>query len=223
MKTMVIAGAGRNLGYSLAKRFGKEGFSIVLIARNKQKLADMAKDLADEGVQAEGFAADLRDPEAVSACFEKIKAKYEQIDVLEFSPLSWDIAPSSVLEMKPSSVLYQFESQVMAAIYVVNEVWPDMVQRGEGALLFTTGLSAFQPIPALGDMGIAMAGLRNYITNLNTELTPKGILVAHRSIAVPILKGDNPAGDPDVIADMWYQIYKDRQAGEAAYPGLPQA
>lgn len=218
MKTMVIIGAGRNLGFSLAKRFGKEGFQIALVARNEEKLQGMANELKDSGIEAAGFPADISKKEEIVKVLNDIKTKYGIIDVLEFSPLTWDFRPVSVLEMTPESVLYQFESQVMSAINIVNYVSPDMIERGEGALLFTTGLSAYYPLPIMGDLGIAMAGLRNYLSNLTAALSPKGILVANRSLAVQIEAGTGKENDPDIIAEMWYQVYKNNDSGEAIYP-----
>lgn len=221
MKTMIIIGAGKNLGFSLAKRFGKEGFQIALVARNTEKLQTMTDDLKNLSVEATAFPADISKKADIVKALDDIKAKFGKIDVLEFSPLTWDGTPSSVLEMTPESVRYHFESQVMSAINIVNHVVPDMIARGEGALLFTTGLTAFYPLPMMGNIGIAMAGLRNYLTNLAAELTPKGILVANRSIAVQIGSGIGKVNDPDTIADMWYQVYESKESGEAIYPKKP--
>ncbi|MFT4007668.1 MAG: SDR family NAD(P)-dependent oxidoreductase [Lacrimispora sp.] len=218
MKTIAIIGAGKNLGLSLAKRFGKEGFQIALVARNGEKLQTMADELKDLSVEVTAFPADISKKEDILKTLADIKTKYGTIDVLEFSPLTWDYPPASVLEMTPESVIYHFENQVMSAINIVNHVVPDMITRGEGALLFTTGLSAFHPIPMMGNAGIAMAGLRNYLTNLTTELLTKGILVANRSVAVQIGSGIGKENDPDTIADMWYQVYENRDSGEAIYP-----
>ncbi|SDE99206.1 hypothetical protein SAMN04488542_104146 [Fontibacillus panacisegetis] len=45
---------------------------------------------------------------------------------------------------------------------------PDMLAKKEGALLFTTGLSSLYPMPMLGNLGIAMSALRNYVANLQS-------------------------------------------------------
>lgn len=218
MKTMVIVGAGMNLGLSLAKRFGREGFQIVLIARNREKLQKMVQELESMGIQASYYVADISNEQQLAKAFTEIKARYGKIDVVEFSPLTWDNPPAGVLEMKPENVHYQFENQVMPAINVVNEVVPDMISSGSGTLMFTTGVSAFQAIPALGDMGIALSGLRNYINNLSYELSQKGIPVIHRSIATVIEKGKSKESDPDTIADMMYQAYEKGESSESIYP-----
>jgi short-subunit dehydrogenase len=122
------------------------------------------------------------------------------------------------LELTPENVKDYFEILVVSVINIVNYVIPDMIVRGEGALLFTTGLSAAQPLPFMGNAGIAGAGLRNYLANLHTELSPKRITVTNRSLGVQLTTGTGSANDPEVIADMWYQVYVKKLWGDDVYP-----
>lgn len=59
MKTTVIIGAGPGLGMSIAKRFGKEGYKIVLIARNENKLQNMMLELESLGIISQVYAVDI--------------------------------------------------------------------------------------------------------------------------------------------------------------------
>ncbi|MNI48191.1 hypothetical protein D3C73_1027470 [compost metagenome] len=61
-----------------------------------------------------------------------------------------------------------------------------------------------------------MSGIRNYAANLHSELKDKGIYVGHLSIAAMIEAGT--AGDPDIIADMWYNQYRERERFEDIFP-----
>ncbi|MBC8587734.1 SDR family NAD(P)-dependent oxidoreductase [Paratissierella segnis] len=218
MKTMVIAGAGKGLGLSLAKVFGKEGFQIALIARNAEKLQSIVNELQAQGIEASYYLADLTKKEAVEKAMTDIKVKYGVIDIMELSPVPTTFLPATAVKTTAENAMAPFEGFVISAINVANSLLPDMLERGEGALLFTTGLSAMYPIPMLGNIGIAMAGLRSYIMNLHTELSPKGILVAHRSLGLMMKAGTGAVNDPDVIAKMWYQVYSEKLDGEQEYP-----
>ncbi len=57
----VIIGAGPNLGAAVARRFGREGMPVGLIARNRDKLDALAGDLRGEGITADVETADIRD------------------------------------------------------------------------------------------------------------------------------------------------------------------
>ena len=138
--------------------------------------------------------------------------------MLEFSPLTWDYPPTPTLDLTPENVRYHLEGQVISAINIVNSVIPEIIERGDGSLLFTTGITAFYPLSQVGNLSIAMAALRSYISTLHMELTDKGIVVANRSLGVGIKAGTGDVNDPDVIADMWYQVYSEKISGEDLYP-----
>ncbi|GAA5768161.1 hypothetical protein Aros01_04669 [Streptosporangium roseum] len=86
MPTIAIVGAGPGLGSSLGKIFGRHSYDVALVSRSKDNLATLAAGLAEHGVIAEGFAADVADPASLTAALEAATARFGRIDVLEFSP-----------------------------------------------------------------------------------------------------------------------------------------
>ena len=159
MKTLAIVGAGKGLGLSIAKSFGKRGFQVALVARNAAKLQDMVEELKADGIEASYFVADIFNKEQIEQAMTNMKEKYGQIDVLEFSPTAGNYPPTSVLELTAENARDAFEANVVIAIHVVNTVLPDMLARKEGALLFTSGLSAMYPVSM---MGISVLLLQGY-------------------------------------------------------------
>jgi len=73
MKTLAIFGAGKGLGLSLAKRFGKEGFQVALVARNAVKLQEMVDELKTMGIESAYFTADIYSKEQIEAAVSAIK------------------------------------------------------------------------------------------------------------------------------------------------------
>ena len=69
--TIAIVGAGPGLGAAVARKFGREGFAVALIARNRTKLEALEKDLAADGVTARGYVADVRDRDALARALER--------------------------------------------------------------------------------------------------------------------------------------------------------
>ncbi|MGO4427728.1 SDR family NAD(P)-dependent oxidoreductase [Streptomyces sp. MCAF7] len=59
MPTIAIVGAGPGLGLSIAKVFGGHGFDVALVSRSKDKLDALVAQLAQAGITAEGFPADV--------------------------------------------------------------------------------------------------------------------------------------------------------------------
>lgn len=219
MKTLAIFGAGKGLGLSLAKRFGKEGFQVALVARNAVKLQEMVDELSALDIESSYFTADIYSKEQIENAVAAINEKYGQIDVLEVSPTPSNYPPTSVLELTIENARDAFEGFAASSINIVNAVLPDMMARKDGALLFTTGFSALHPMAMMGNIGVGIAGLRNYVANLHTELQGKGIYVGHRSLALFISEpGTGKVGDPDVIADMWFEAYTEKTVWEQEYP-----
>jgi len=219
MKTLAIFGAGKGLGLSIAKRFGKEGFRVALVARNEVKLQEMVDELTAMGIESAYFTADIYSKEQIERAVTEIKNKFGQIDVMELSPTAGNYPPTSVLELTIENACDAFEAFAASSINIVNAILPDMLERKDGALLFTTGFSALQPMTMMGNIGVGIAGLRNYIANLHTELQDKGIYVGHRSIALAISEpGTGTVNDPNVIADMWYETYAEKAIWEQEYP-----
>ncbi|WP_379156193.1 SDR family NAD(P)-dependent oxidoreductase [Paenibacillus sp. sgz5001063] len=211
MKTIAIVGAGEGLGMSIAKKFGQNGFRVALIARNEEKLNRLVIELEQLGIEAASFQADILNKEQIEMAFAAVKERYGFIDVLEYSPTPSinTVAPS--LDVTEENALYQFQFNVLGALSSVRQVLPEMLDKQSGALLFTTGGAAIHPVPMMGNVGIAISGLRNYIFNLNSELADKGVYAGH--LAIGIWMQPN-SGVQDKIADIWYDMYTKRDRVE---------
>ncbi|MEK5163532.1 SDR family oxidoreductase [Paenibacillus sp. FSL R5-0527] len=211
MKTIAIVGAGPGLGMSIAKKFGQNGFRVALIARNEEKLNQLVVELEQVGIEAAAFQADILNKAQIGSAFAAIKEKYGFIDVLEYSPTPGIDTLANPLDVTEENALYQFQFNVLGAISSVRELLPDMLDKQNGALLFTTGGAAIHPVPMMGNVGIAISGLRNYIFNLNSELKDKGIYAGHLSIGIWMQPN---SGVQDKIADIWYDMYTKRDRVE---------
>jgi len=218
MKTIAIIGAGPGLGLSIAKRFGTEGFRVALLSRNAAKLDILVQELKALNIKARAYPADVSDLDALRVALRKMKQDFGSIDVLEFSPYAGFETFVHALDVRPEDAEAQVRSYVLPAILAVNELLPDMQTRGNGAFLFTTGVSAMFPMPIVGNAGIAMSGLRNYITNLHNELKAEDIYIGHLSIGTLIAPGTE--GDPDTIAETWYSMYAEQTTFESTFPAF---
>ncbi|WP_370444419.1 SDR family NAD(P)-dependent oxidoreductase [Brevibacillus sp. Leaf182] len=73
------------LGLSLAKKFGENGFKVVPIARNPEKLAIIESELRKQNIETQSFVADITDLAALKRAIQAAKKEFGSIDVLEFS------------------------------------------------------------------------------------------------------------------------------------------
>ena len=73
------------VGCSVAARFGREGYKVALIARGAASLDLLKAKLAEQGIEALGFAADLTDLAGIPSLVQAIESKVGLIDVALFS------------------------------------------------------------------------------------------------------------------------------------------
>lgn len=230
-KTLAIFGAGPVLGLSLARRFGREGFRVALVARTTENLAELVAELAGDGIEAHGFVADVYEPAQIATAVAEITAKYGRIDAAAFNPGGGNMGEGieSVLDVTPENLRLILDRFLVSAVSLVRAVLPDMVERGDGAILFTAGQSGVHPAPFLGNAGMAQAALRNYFLNLNAVLAEKGVYVGAVNIGA-LIEGSVPhraltagpeklefepeAIHPDVFADAFWTLYARREAPE---------
>lgn len=218
MGTIAIVGVGPLLGMGIARKFGSQGFKVALVARRKDALDDYVRQLKALGIDAAGFPADASDPRQIADAFAEIRATFGAIDVLEFSPTNWNkgsYQATNALATTPDTALADFNLLVRGAIACAREVIPEMQARGQGTLFFTTGYSAIKPMPVITSLCISNAGLRSYAYCLSEELAGSGIHVATVSINVFIEPGT--PRDPDLIADLYWDIYQKRDRVEAVF------
>lgn len=221
MPLITIIGAGPGLGLEIARAFGRRGFDVALVARDQARLDTLAKTLEGEGVRALGFTADVSRPETITSALAEIKGTLGPIDVLEFSPADPSLAPVDVLEVTMENLQPQIDFYLGGALAAVGAVLPDMIAAGNGAVLVTTGGGSISPMPFLGNVNIAAAGLRNWTLNLHNALAERGVYVAHVGITALIGAG-HPDAEPDVIAQAYVKLYDERKDAElhhVAYDG----
>ncbi|WP_433519636.1 SDR family NAD(P)-dependent oxidoreductase [Nonomuraea sp. CA-143628] len=216
MPTIAIVGAGPGLGLSIAKVFGGHGFQVALISRSKDNLDALVTRLAEAGITAAGFPADVSDLPALTAALQEAGERFGAIDVLEFSPYSGlnMVAPEqlSVDDLRP-----EIEHILYGAVTATQTALPAMLAVGAGTLLFSMGGGAITPYPMLAHMNAAQAALRNWVHNLHNTLADKGIHVAN--VAINVFIGTNPPEGvphmaPDDLAQLYWNLHIRRDQAE---------
>jgi NAD(P)-dependent dehydrogenase (short-subunit alcohol dehydrogenase family) len=224
-KTLAIVGAGPGMGLAIAKTFGAQGFSIALLSKSPVTLELLVGELAKQGIEAAAFTADVLDHHSIAAGLDAAKKRFGRIDVLEVSPLSPSMQLLPVLDVKPENVQPFLDFTLHGAIAATNHVLPDMLERGSGTILFTTGASSVYPAVShdkFANYTIAAGGLRSYAYALHAAVAEKGVQVGHVAIAVFI--GQQAGGTPGAIAPLFWELHTKRDEVEKVFMlegGLP--
>ncbi|CAM5462330.1 SDR family NAD(P)-dependent oxidoreductase [Leifsonia shinshuensis] len=209
MTTLAIIGAGRQLGEALARRFGREGFSIALLSRSQERLDALAADLAADGITAKGYAANVRDPEALVKALDLAAQELGPIEVLSYNPLPAKDFLRPLLESTVYDIQAAFEFSVLGPVAAVHQVLQGMRVLGRGTILFVNGGSAVQPVQHFAGTSIAFAGETAYAEMLDQALQDTDIHVAQLIIPGGIIRGDSEK-DPEVLAELLWKMHVDR-------------
>jgi NADP-dependent 3-hydroxy acid dehydrogenase YdfG len=206
--SIVIVGAGPNLGAAVARRFGREGMPVGLISRTAQNLNTLASDLDGEGLRVATRAADIRDAGALIAAITGLADELGAVEVLEYSPLPAREFMKPILETTVDDVRGPLEFSVLGAVAAATAVIEPMLERGSGTILYTTGGAAINPYPLRAGVGISFAGEVAYARMLHEEVKDRGVHVAHTAIGGRIAPGgDHEPGD---IAEALWRRHTER-------------
>jgi short-subunit dehydrogenase len=209
MTTIAIVGAGAGLGAAVARRFGAEGFAVALISRSQERVDELARTLADEGITARGYAANVRDQVALAAALDRAAQELGPVEVLQYSPLPQKEFLRPVLETTPGDLVGAFEFSIQAPVAAVHQVLQGMRVLGRGTVLFINGGTAVQPLPKYAGTSIAFAGESAYGQMIHEALAGDGIHVGQLIIPGAITPG-HPTKDPQALADTLWAMHEER-------------
>ena len=206
MTTIAIIGAGRGLGAATAKRFGRGGFDVALISRTQEHVDLLTRDLANEGIKAQGFTADVENRQSLNAALERAAAELGPIEVLQYSPVPRKEFLRPVLETTADDLAAAVAFSILGPAAAVQQVLGGMRELGRGTILFVNGSSAVTPNERVAGTSTAFAGESAYASMLHTALKSEGIQV--RQLIIPgAIGGGDPAFAPDALADQLWELH----------------
>ena len=202
MPTAFILGAGPGVSAALARRFGRDGYRIGLIARSADKLAEQVAALCAAGIDAAGEPADAGDLPKLHAAVGRLTKRLGPGDVLVYNASV--MRSDGPLDVTADRVREEFSVNVLGALQTAQQVAPGMVARGKGAILFTGGGLALEPYPEWTSLALGKAALRSLSLSLYKELAPKGVHVCVLAIC-GIVEPGGPF-DPETIAECYHRV-----------------
>lgn len=175
-KTAVVCGSTQGLGYASAVELALLGASVVLIARNEEKLQSVIKTLDHKKNQQHKYlVADFSFSDNVAAAINKFTSENNVAHIL----VNNTGGPAGGTALKASIEEFQqaFSNHLLCNHILATALVPGMKAAGYGRIINIISTSVKQPIPGLGVSNTIRAAVANWSKTLATELGPFGITV----------------------------------------------
>jgi NAD(P)-dependent dehydrogenase (short-subunit alcohol dehydrogenase family) len=147
-KVALVTGASSGMGYQIAKLFAKESASVVVIARRKERLADLIRQIEADGEKAIAVVGDVTSEEDVQKTVKTAVQEFGKLDVV--------VNNAGILDkMKPVAEL---DDDLWNAVININLTGPMRLFRAAIPEMEKTGGGAFVTVSSLGGLCGARAG-----------------------------------------------------------------
>ncbi|GAA6151486.1 SDR family oxidoreductase [Pseudoteredinibacter isoporae] len=216
----LIVGAGDAIGSAIARRFSQEGYTVVAVRRNGDRLKGLVEEIEASGGKAHGWSVDARDEEAIVALFARIESDVGPLAVVVFNVGA--NVPMKILETSSRKFSKIWEMACFAGFLSGREAAKTMLPRNKGTIIFTGATASVRGAAGFAAFASAKHGLRALAQSMARELAPQNIHVAHVVIDAAVdtawirenflvHKTDRQEDDivrPESIADAYVQLHR---------------
>lgn len=168
----LVTGASAGLGVEFARRLSERGHRLVLVARRKERLEELAKELGN----ARAVAIDLSKKDAAANLLADLDAHGETVDLL-VNNAGFGLIGRFV-ELDAKRLRQMIDLNVGTLTDLCRAVAPAMIGRRSGAILNVASTAAFQPGPRMAVYFATKAFVLSLSEALHEELKPHGIKVS---------------------------------------------
>ena len=222
-RTVLITGASRGIGKSIAEIFAKEGYNLVMLCHNSLGIMlQAAQELSEEyGVSIYCYSTDVSNPEEVRELFRELAVNNITIDILiNNAGISYVGLLQDMSDEEWDSVI---STNLSAAFYTSRGVLPSMIERKEGRILNISSVWGNVGASTEAAYSASKGGLNAFTKALAKEVAPSGISVnaiacgyIDTEMNIHLSTGEKESlfdeipsgrpGTPDEVAEFVYQI-----------------
>ena len=136
-KKVLITGAGKGIGRTLAKGFAQEGASVACVARTRQDLDSLVDEIASTGASAVSYPCDVSDREAVADVCDRIQTDWGTLDIL-IANAGGNFQRATVEESDPD-VWDEIVQVNLYGVYYCAKYAIPLLKDGDGGTIITIG------------------------------------------------------------------------------------
>lgn len=173
-KVALLTGGGSGINLAIAQRFAEHGASVALVGRTQEKLDNAAKGIESSGGKAAGFAADVRDYEALSAAVAGAHNAFGEIDILVCGAAGNFPAPA--LGMSANAFKSVIDIDLLGTFNTCRAAFEHLKRPG-ASIINISATQAFIPMALQSHVCAAKAGVDMVTKTLALEWGSQGVRV----------------------------------------------
>lgn len=218
-ETALITGASSGIGLELARLFAADKKDLVLVARDRDKLTEIAGELQEKhGVSVNVLAADLAEPDAAPSVARALGGIGLSVDTLVNN--AGVGVYGRFAESDGARELEMIRVNVVALTELTKMFLPAMVRRGRGRILNVSSTAAFQPGPLMSVYYATKAYVLSFSEALTNETAGTGVTVTCLCPGPTITEFQKRAGvdDARLVNSPW--VMNAEQVARVGYEGM---
>jgi hypothetical protein len=175
LTSALVTGASSGIGREIARRLAAEGSDLVVVARDRERLDVLAKELtaAHDGVTVEVRVADLADPAGLAAVEARVADAGRPVDLVVNNAGFGTYGTFADLDIDTEQ--REIGVNVTALVRLTHAALRAMLPRGRGAVLNVSSVAGLQATPGNATYGASKAFVASFGESVAGELAGTGV------------------------------------------------
>jgi len=173
-RTVVVVGGTSGINRGVAELFAQHGAKVAVASRSEDKVSDTVAALQEYGAEAMGFAADVRDLEAIEAGLAGVQASFGNFDVV-VSGAAGNF-PATVTGMSSNAFRSVLEIDLLGTFHVMKACFPYLRKPG-ASVINISAPQAFLAMQGQAHVCSAKAGVDMMTRTLSLEWGAAGVRI----------------------------------------------
>src|ERR1700731_1607082 len=176
-KTILITGASSRIGRALAFVYARDGVSLSLIGRDRERLEDAADAARAHGVEGCIGQLDVRDQDAMAHWIEAADMRRPFDLVIANAGITTDLAPGDIAE-DPRAVRAIVGINHIGVLNTIEPLIAPMCARGAGQIAFVGSIAGIRGMPYAPSYSATKAAVHAYSESLRGRIEARGVRVS---------------------------------------------
>ena len=173
----VVTGAARGIGAAIARQLGSMGATVVLTARDAQRLGDVQGEIEQAGGKAVTLPCELTQAEAIDGFGRQVKQQFGRCDIL-VNCAGVAFIGKPLHEFSPEDWTSTFQVNLRAPYLMIRALAPLMIAAKSGHIVNISSLAGRNPLPNGAAYSASKWALNGLTYSVAEELRPHGIRVS---------------------------------------------